>query len=228
MQQETSSEREKAKTLTVLLHGLLRTRYSMLHLQPILKRAGINCIALSYPSTRFSLRDNSEMLARRISSLAPEDVTTVNFVGHSLGTQISRYIDFKQTELFRPGLKVGRIVMLAPPNQGSQAARLVCRVRPLFNLLGPVMRDLSENKFPDLPHQAEIGIIAGNVPLLSRLLPWKAGPESDGTLSIAETRLPGIEHWIQVRAMHSSIMYDPRVIKEIINFLKEGHFARKS
>ncbi len=216
------------KQVTVLLHGLMRSRFSMIHLAPFLNKAGLNTVALGYPSTRYNLDKSVELLARKLKKIIGQEPAEINFVGHSLGGIVARYFDLKQASLLEPEQSVKRIVMLASPNQGSETARKVLKLRPVANLIGPALKELGELKLPEQTNTAEIGVIAGDIGEFASRLMWTNRAASDGTVTIAETKFAGIKDWIEVRAMHSSIMYSPTVIRETINFLTRGQFARAS
>src|SRR5437868_1781197 len=98
----------------VLLHGLARTHRSMAGLQHHLQRAGFPTWARSYPSRRLSIAGAADLIASWIARDLPAG-RPVAAVTHSLGGILVRQI----------GARVPwrRIVMLAPPNQGSRLSR---------------------------------------------------------------------------------------------------------
>ncbi len=126
-----------------------------------------------------------------------------------------------------PLSNVGRVVMLAPPNHGSELADLV-RDSRLFQLaLGPMAQQLGTG--PDsLPNRLpapnfELGIIAGTRsvnPLSGFFVPG----ESDGTVSVESTRLTGMSDFITVPTSHTFIMRSGATAGYVIEFLRHGQF----
>ncbi len=214
-----------ARLPVVLLHGLSRRHHSLARMAGALARAGFSALNLSYPSTRFPLATLTEEMAwpavRAFLDGAPEPV---NFVTHSMGGIIVR-----QLAVDHPELAIGRVVMLAPPNRGSE---VVDRLRHnlFFRLLnGPAGQELGTGpeSVPNRlgPAPFELGIIAGDRsvnPLLSLLIP---GP-NDGKVAVARAGLPGMTDFLVVHATHPLIMRNRLVIAQTIHFLRHGLFSR--
>jgi len=195
----------------VLIHGMGRSWLSMLPLGRALRRDGYRVVLYGYPSTRYGLSDHAAKFATFLATevfpgAAPG---TVHLVGHSLGGIVIR-----QALGETPPPTVGRIVMLAPPNQGLRLAERLARWWILRWLLQPlpelsVAPDAAIQRVP-VP-QAEIGIIAGC---------------DDGKVDVAFTHLPGnIEagHLV-VPACHSFLMNRHDVQAATAAFLREGRF----
>jgi len=164
-----------------------------------------------------------------IENLGPQ-VTRIDFVGHSLGNiVVRRYVGQASS---RPALQVdkriGRMVMVGPPNQGSQLARLM-KDSVAFELIAGVSgTQLSRNwkqleselgtpKFP-------FGIIAGgqNGDQLSN--PLLAGRD-DFTVSVEESKLAGASDMLVLPLFHSTMMLDDRVLSGTARFLEQGYFV---
>jgi hypothetical protein len=155
------------------------------------------------------------------------DATThsaVHFVTHSLGGILVRaYLDRYEVP------KLGRIVQLTPPNQGSELVDQLGALRLFGWIFGPTGRDLGTSA-DSLPRRAgtpptEVGIIAGNRslnPLGKRLLP-AAG---DGAVTLERTRLggPGETDWIALPVDHTTIMNRRATAEQVIHFLRHGRF----
>ncbi|MGE0824044.1 MAG: esterase/lipase family protein [Candidatus Binatia bacterium] len=204
----------------VLLHGLGRTHRSLLLTQWRLKAAGFQPINIHYPSRSQPI----ERLAVFVMSKLPTDTRrTMHFVTHSLGGIVLRYLVSVQ----RPQ-NLGRVVMLSPPNRGSRVASRL-RNNPIYRfLLGPAGQQIGAE--PDsLPNQLgpvtfELGVITGNRPLVA--LPWQAHEEGDGKVTVSEATVEGMRDFLVVRRGHTFIMNDPRVLDQVIHFLRHGCFAR--
>jgi pimeloyl-ACP methyl ester carboxylesterase len=210
----------------VLLHGLMRRASSMRPLALRLEREGFAVRNVGYPSWRL---DRERLLARLDSELAPwrgDGTGRVHFVTHSLGGILLRA--WLERE---PLAALGRVVMLAPPNAGSEVVDRLGAWRMARVLLGPTGQLLGtrEGAWPGglPPAGFEVGIIAGTRsinPLFSVVLPG----ENDGSVSVASTRLAGAAGFLTVPHTHTFIMRSRRVHDEVIGFLRTGRFPSQS
>ncbi|HWN95676.1 MAG TPA: alpha/beta fold hydrolase [Methylomirabilota bacterium] len=209
----------------VLLHGMGRTTVSMQRLDWSLKSRGYQVINLSLPSTRLSVeRLAGEHLAPAVQRIGTRPEGRIHFVTHSLGGIVLRqYL----AENSLPNL--GRVVMLGPPNQGSEVAdRLKNNVFYQF-ATGPGGQQLG-TRAGDLPCRlgpvsCELGVIAGDRsfnPFFSRLL---NGPD-DGKVSVASTRLKGMSDFLVLRTSHTWMTWRQPVIDQVLAFLASGRFHR--
>ena len=210
---------QEGRESVVLLHGLGRTQASMVVLAQRLNRAGYNVTSVGYDSRRGSLAEHVETLATEVSGCCVA-ASRVHFVGHSLGALvIRRYL------ADAPPDALGRVVLLAPPNRGSEVADWL-RELPVGHLLGPAGRALgtSDRDIPaklPLP-EYEVGIIAGNRslnPIGSALIP---GPD-DGMVGIERTGIEGVPR-IVVPASHTFLMNSRFGAEAVISFLGTGTF----
>lgn len=208
----------------ILLHGMARTSDSMNKMQRSLEERGYFVANVSYPSRHHEI----EVLA----PMAVEDglnqchnereFDTVHFVTHSLGGILVRYyLDGNSIE------NLGRVVMLGPPNQGSDAADAMQNVPGFGWINGPAALQLG--KGPDsIPLQLgapdfEVGVIAGDRtidPITSAVLD---NPD-DGRVSVEDTKLEGMQDFRQVSASHAFIMKKEEVIELVATFLEYGSF----
>lgn len=205
----------------VLLHGLARTSRCMRRLAARLTEAGYQVHNINYRSTRLTIEQAVEQcLSKTLSSI--NETETVNIVTHSLGGIVLR-LYLSQNTL--PNL--GRIVMLAPPNQGSE---VVDRLRHwwLFRWFnGPAGLQLGTDP-QSLPRQLPaahyaLGIIAGSKTInfwLSTLLP----SPNDGKVSVESTRLEGMRDHITLPVTHPFIMRNKQVIRHTLHFLQHACF----
>jgi pimeloyl-ACP methyl ester carboxylesterase len=206
----------------VLLHGLMRSAMSMRPLARRLEREGFAVRNVGYPSWRLEPARLLERLDRELAPWRSGAGGTVHFVTHSLGGILLR------AWLAREKLEtLGRVVMLAPPNAGSEVVDRLGAWPIARRLLGPTGQLLgtSEGAWPGglPPAGFEVGIIAGTRsinPVFSALLPG----ENDGSVSVASTRLAGAAGFLTVPHSHTFIMRSRRVHDETIGFLRTGHF----
>ena len=207
--------------LVLLLHGLARGPGSMARLGAHLAAHGFDTRSHSYPSRRASIAEIARGLADTIAREAAG--RPISAVTHSLGGVVARH-------LHDPRIAWQRIVMLAPPNQGSRLARDLA-MNPLFRwFYGPAGRELADaSSWPAPP--APFAVIAGTrARALINPTSWTAGrrfpPDvpNDGTVAVAETRLDGMADFAEIDATHTWIMNDPRVHGLVVRYLRHGRF----
>ncbi|XOV83270.1 MAG: esterase/lipase family protein [bacterium] len=209
----------------VLLHGLARTSDSMNPLANQLERNGYVVANLDYPSRQKPIE---ELAAPVITAglTACTDSPRVHFVTHSLGGILVRYyLAHHQIQ------HLGYVVMLAPPNQGSEVVDNWQNIPGYKALNGPTGIQLGTNK-KSIPNQLgavdfPLGVIAGNKtinPILSLSLP---NPD-DGKVSVENTKVEGMADFIEVPHTHTFIMRSEEVITQVLHFLQHGQFQRDS
>jgi len=207
----------------VLLHGLGRNARVMRPLARELEAAGYRVHNLDYPSTRGTPDALVEVLHGEISRCCAWSAR-VNFVTHSLGGVMVRAYLAKH-----PMPQLGRVVMLAPPNHGSEYVDVAGHWRLFQAVLGPTAAQLGTaptslpNRLPGADF--EVGVIAGTGSI-NPLGPAFIRGVNDGTVSVASTQLAGMRDWIELPVSHTFIMRDAEVTRQTIAFLREGRFAR--
>ena len=215
----------QAADCVVLLHGLARTSGSMDKMQQALNEAGFETANISYPSREKAIAElaNIAIPAGLEACRAKRDIGHIHFVTHSLGGILLRQY------LGQNGIdELGRVVMLGPPNQGSEAVEGLSGVPGFDWLNGPAGRQLGKGDH-SVPLQLgpadfELGIIAGNRtidPITSSVL---ENPD-DGRVSVDDTRLDGMDDFVVVEHSHAFMMRMREPIELTIRFLQTGSFA---
>lgn len=213
-----------ASECVILLHGLIRTSDSMADLEYALSDAGYHVSNIDYPSRDKRVQALAEeAIPKGLEQCREAGASPVNFVTHSLGGILVRqYYSQHIPE------NVDRVVMLGPPNQGSEVVDNL-KDMPGFDLLnGPAGRQLGtdDNSIPDDlgPVNFETGIIAGTESINLILSTFLEEP-NDGKVSVENTKVEGMCAFVTLPAMHPFMMQNENVIQEVRNFLKTGSFG---
>ncbi len=211
-----------ATDCVILLHGLARTSASMTKAATVFAERGYAVVNVGYPSREYPVEELAPIAIREGLAACPKD-GKVHFYTHSLGGILVRYY-LEYNDIAR----LGRVVMVAPPNRGSQVVDSLKGV-PGFGILnGPAGEQLGtdDNSVPlglgpvDYP----VGIIAGTKtfnPILSQFLP---NPD-DGKVSVESTKIIGMSDFIELPHSHPFIMKAPDAIDQAVTFIETGRFT---
>lgn len=191
-----------------------------------LAKSGYRMVNYGYPSTRASIEQLSrEHVSAAIAMCSVYSPQRLHFVTHSLGGILLR--TYLQNSTLPEG---SRVVMLSPPNQGSELADQLKGKRFYRWLTGPAGQQLGTGA-NDIPKSlgavdAEIGIITGRKtlePWFSRLLPG----EDDGKVSVEAAKLREMKDFLVVDSSHPFIMNNRNVFEAVVSFLRYGKFGVK-
>lgn len=215
-----------ATECVVLLHGMIRTPASMEPMAEALAAAGYRTANVGYPSREYPIERLATMAVEQglARCRSVTGIDRIHFVTHSLGGILLRqYLANADIP------ELGRVVMLGPPNQGSAAADAM-RDMPGYEWLnGPAGAQLG--KGPESvplrlgPADFELGIIAGNRtvdPITSAFL----DDPDDGRVSVADTRLEGMDDFVVIDESHALMMRSRTAIRLTLRFLETGHFGQ--
>jgi len=195
------------RDLVVLVHGMGRTPLSMWPLARRLEREGFDVLNWDYSSTGPTVEELGRQLAAAVRERPRPAGTHVHFVTHSLGGIVVR-----AALLADPPPDLGRVVMLAPPNQGARAADAAA---PWLGWLWKPLAELgtadgSACRSLPAPAGVPIGVIAGRY---------------DGKVKVEETHLDGETDHVVVPGTHSFLMLRSDVQTYVLAFLRTGRFA---
>lgn len=214
----------------VLLHGLGRTHRSMAFLESQLGRRGYPVVNLSYPSRTVPIETLArDWLPARLRESGATAEPRVHFVTHSMGGIVLR----QWLATTPPGAfsNLGRVVMLAPPNAGSEVCDRLFAFPPFRwftgvngRRLGTRATDLPRALGPWPPGAPPLGVIAGNRSLNPLFSAWLPGP-SDGKVTVASTWLAGMTGHLVLRHSHTWLGWHADTAAQVIRFLRDGRFA---
>ena len=211
--------------VVVLLHGHSRSSQSMKKIEAALLALGYAVENIDYPSREMNIDGLSSYLGDRLRECCLDGKKTVHFVTHSLGGILVRY--YLQKE---PLEGVGRVVMLSPPNSGSELADLLNDIPIVNEHTSESRRQLGtgEASIPGRlrPAEYELGIIAGDrslIPVFSWIIPGT----DDGMVSVESAKAEGMSDFLVVPHSHTFIMNSPEVIRQVILFLEDGAFSHQ-
>ena len=206
----------------ILLHGLGDVKLSMLKLESALKEEGYTTKNIGYSTTGETIESLAEKeLSEIVERYKKIGFEKIHFVTHSMGGLIVRY--YLQDHTLPTG---SRIVMLSPPNHGSEVADHFLESKFYKLIVGEVGQELATDSkiLSELkPIVPEVGIIAGNKSsnkFFSKIIPG----EDDGRVAVDNTKLTEMKDFIVVPSTHLTIKYNNEVMKQTVFFLKNGKF----
>jgi uncharacterized alpha/beta hydrolase family protein len=216
-----------ATECVITLHGMGRTANSMNTLAKSLQKENYLVYNIDYPSRTKTIEELAEAVVKQgLDYCEKHQAEKIYFVTHSLGGLLVRYYFSKySTE------KLARVVMLGPPNKGSQVADNLQSWDIFKSINGPAGQQLSTqadsfcNKLPAA--NFEVGIIAGTKtfnPILSLMLP---NPD-DGKVTLENTKVEGMKDFVALPVTHTFMMKNKKVIGQVIHFLKNGQFNHEN
>jgi esterase/lipase len=226
----------------IILHGILLGKWHLANLARYLTKQGYKVINIGYPSTKYPLEKLVNIVAQDITSKLTEIAVnnksseyTVNFIGYSMGGLILRAIfnssnnhhNNDNNNIIRKNL--GKVLLLATPNHGSEVADFFKNNWLYKKIFGPAGRQLTTDQ-TDIQHlfttiDYPLGVIAGNISLnyfFSKLI----NQPNDGKVSIASTKVDGMQDHITLPASHTWLPYNKKVQYQTVYFLQHGKFYR--
>lgn len=214
---------DDASECVVLLHGLNRSWRTMNKMAVALQNEGFSTANVDYPSQQGTVEGLAPMVVNSgLDQCRMSGASKIHFVTHSMGGILLRYAHGVE-----PIPELGRVVMLGPPNQGSE---VIDRTRDwaltrMFSGEAGLQLGTAESDIPArlLPVNFELGVIAGTGtinPFMSAVLP----EYDDGKVTVERTKADGMADFLIVPVSHSFIMRNDKVIDSTTSFLQSGHF----
>lgn len=214
-----------SKEAVILLHGLARSAASMDVMASAVEARGYQVVNLDYPSTRHPIETLVERFLKPVvEQLQGEGIARVHFVTHSMGGILVRQY------VHRHGAaSVGRVVMLGPPNRGSELVDKLGHLPPFQWLNGPAGLQLGTDP-ESLPNRLgkvdfELGVIAGTRSY-NPLYSWMIDGRDDGKVSVERAGIEGASELLILPVNHTFMMKNSQVISQSLQFIAQGKFDR--
>ncbi len=211
----------------VLLHGLCRSSDSMTGMARALEAADFAVVNFDYASRAAPIEAlAATVIPQALAKVPPAAGGRIHFVTHSLGGILVRcYLRRQRIP------QLGRVVMLGPPNQGSEVVDALGDW-PVFTWInGPAGHELGTGA-DAVPVRLgavafELGVVAGDRSI-NLINSWIIPGPDDGKVSVERTKVPGMKDHVVVHVPHPFLMNNREVIGLTIGFLQEGRFAGRA
>lgn len=210
--------------MIIMLHGLAETKNVF---KPLWRKAlqeGFLAAAVNYPSTRKNLAGHVKQINFLLNHL--EDVQEVSFVTHGIGGILLRKL-LMCKEPWQKKLKIGRVVQVTPPNQGSALMTWAAQFALFRKILGPVLEEMSPEDakhFPWIRKGIEVGVI---IPGKENRWWCKMMPKSITRMlnKKDEAYLKEAKETILIKNRHLDPFKNKRIVNACLNFLQKGNFS---
>jgi len=200
----------------ILLHGIWMRAFTMSVLRGKLERAGFDVSVFDYASVLRDPQATVALLDERIRRLS---APRVHMIGHSLGGLIAL-----QALQCAPELTRGHVVCIGSPLRGSVVARTVAHAGG--SVLMGKSADMLRSGLERWNGPQAVGAIAGSRPMGIGLAIRALSSPHDGTVSVAETELPGLTDHVIVPATHTGLLFSQEAAEQTISFLRAARFRR--
>jgi hypothetical protein len=184
-----------------------------------LRRLGLDARAYGYPTRRGTLRTRAEGLDAFLRGWPGTETALIGFLTHSMGALVVR--TWLASAPVRDGQRV-RVVMLSPPNRGSQLARRSAE-SPWFRLAyGAAALELASDAALALgpaPACADVLVLAGGTGARG----WnpRIDGDDDGVVAVSEMGMPGVDPTF-VGGVHGLLQWTPALLRRAAGFIRTG------
>ncbi|WP_061298364.1 esterase/lipase family protein [Leptospira borgpetersenii] len=222
---DNNAERNyKSNECVVLIHGFLRSSSHLKKIGDYFLKYSYSVHYVDYLSRVNQIAEISDIYVLPVVQSNCGNHDKIHFVTHSAGGVVVRYF------LGKYHLKnLGRVVMLAPPNRGSEVADFLSQFSLINYLLGPMLKELGTNKMSfvnslGIPN-FEYGVIMGNStldPISSMIIPG----DDDGRVSVDKSKLANMKDFLLVDKTHTFLMDATEVQEASLHFIQTGEFLK--
>ncbi len=216
---------DNSNSCVVLVHGLWRSGFAMRSIASHLSDQGFKTVTIDYPSTSYEIPNLAKgYLAKGVESCRNQGAEKVHIVSHSMGGILARY--YLQDNALPKG---SYVVMLSPPNQGSELSEIFGDTWWYQWMVGPAGVSLTKSDHGIIeklqPVDATIGVIAAFRNWSLWPSAWLPAP-NDGTVSVASMKLEEMNDFVLIEAGHAMMRFNQEVLEQITYFLNFGKFYR--
>ncbi|HLP06240.1 MAG TPA: hypothetical protein VK152_12500 [Paludibacter sp.] len=214
----------QATTKIYFIHGYAGSGFEMNKILSAVQKSGFDCELFTYRSMTDDVDSVGIDLVKRIQS---ENCDTVSFVTHSMGALVVRSLYEHIGSMGRFPF-IHRIVMIAPPNNGSPVADYFSRYKFLKFIVGPNVNNLTTNpltgagKYPT--PTCEVGLVAGSYGGKKGFNAF-INDDNDGVLIPSQTKMGIEKDVVFIRSWHVGLLFDKKVAKHVVSFLCTGFFS---
>ena len=212
-----------ASTKVYLIHGYGGLGIELKEIQKAIEKKGYVSEIYSYPSL---VKDVDSVGNTLFYKIQKENFDTVSFVTHSLGALVVRSM-YEHLDSLTSFPFIHRIVMIAPPNNGSPVADFFAQFSFVKHIIGPNINNITTNpltgagKYP-IP-TCEVGLIAGSFGGKRGYNIFVKG-DNDGVLIPEQTKMGIEKDVVFVKSGHIELLFNKTVKKYVISFLTNGTF----
>ncbi|MDR3385453.1 MAG: alpha/beta fold hydrolase [Rudaea sp.] len=203
----------------ILVHGLWMRGFTLAMLRRRLEAAGYAVESFEFASVFGGADVAVERLLERVQMLKNKKI---HFVGHSLGGLVAL-----QALQRAPAISGGHVVCLGSPLRGSAVARGVARLPGGSFVIGKSL-EILRTGIERWEGVQPVGAIAGRLPVGLGFAVGALASPHDGTVSVAETELPGLTDHCVVPATHTGLLFSEEAAGQVIAFLRGARFVRKA
>ena len=212
-----------ASTKVYLIHGYGGLGIELKEIQKAINKKGFVSEIYSYPSLVKDVDSIGNILFNKIQK---ENFDTVLFVTHSLGALVVRSM-YEHLDSLTSFPFIHRIVMIAPPNNGSPVADFFAQFSFVKHIIGPNINNITTNpltgagKYP-IP-TCEVGLIAGSLGGKRGYNIFVKG-DNDGVLLPEQTKMGIEKDVVFVKSGHIELLFNKKVKEYVTSFLIHGKF----
>jgi triacylglycerol lipase len=213
----------------ILLHGLGRTHRSMDRIESALRGAGFTTANINYPSQSHPIETLAvTAVPEGLRRCRSNGAKTIHFVTHSMGGLVLRYYLSS-----RPVEELGRVVMLSPPNQGSEIADAMVGNSLYDRVNGPAGAQLVTGPAGIAarlgPANFPVGIISGTEQTaFDSIMASRIPGPNDGKVAVERAKLEGMSDFMVLPVNHTFMVNDEVVLAQTLHFLFYGAFLHEA
>lgn len=203
------------------IHGFMRSASSMKKMAHAFERGEYEVHLWDYESRSRTIEEHAELLVLDLQKCVEHHrKEPIHFVTHSLGGIVLR------AALNHPDCpeeaKIGRAVLLSPPNQGSCFGRFLNQFGSIRALLGEksgrqLLTSSTFDHFGQFPEGVDVLVLSGSFgwnPVIKE--------KNDGKVGVSEAALPTPHIQVSVPCGHSWMMLSRSVIEQSYQFIDES------